>query len=1049
MKLNKSVTAAFAALAVSLGFTNCSDTIDTPDRPGDVDAKPGVTIFIPNIENAFNYGRSRADGNETDKNTAEALEEEASIKNMYLVMIDKDENLRLIDMKALKPDTENLPVNGSYTPYRLPEIESGNYKLYVLANLDKYLGQGKSVEDIKSESELKSVVLDFADIATDATIEKGELPMACMALKEDPSEIAKEEHELTGYKSLYADLSFLCAKVRYTILFDSEPGGFSNSFNGSVIDFDENPKASNIRSNTSLVEDFEYNKTFFDTDLSPELNKVAYPTEEGYPVYDKSTGKVSDNLAPLGSTGSWTGKRRAWQGVVYLPENLETEESASVLTFTGVKDKGTSFATVINPHFDLKSGEKGMTRGHFYDFLAKITDYNDPEIELTVNVLDWNLKSISYQLHGPYELVVETTEIEVKSGSWSEPFWYTSDVDITFDFPKIPVKIGEGTDGVQMMNFYKAEKIEEDGKKLIHLQVNPEIPYNGVLEFFKDGQEYSDPLNADNKLTKDDVNYFHIVAGSIRKKIRVYPLDLNPILEVSPLEIIIDVREIVQSGKNGGVIEISYETNVESSINVTVPDDLKNQDNPLTLRIGEETEKEIFNGGFLPNKVGKLYLTGEDFFGGNEYWTDKNGHEYELSFSVDGITENKKVKIIVKPYSTDYTIHFRCINDDHKWTNPHVYIYQCLELPADLKANEEDMNNPEATEIHPYASKTVGYYEYDGSNPVAALEYFFSNNIAFKGWYYYGGAINPYGNGTLLQDEMGFIHVGGYQGNTSGFNPSRGNTSFYNYEVNLNAAHLRGRTEDNWKCPSCKQYRENSPSDFNKANLTSAYGSHMFAGVCMEYEGDIKTEGDGWYKYTLSGAATPGKCLIIFFDGHVWDDLSGNNKMEQERYHRYPTKKNGEDTAGLALFDYPAKEGWLQFDGYGENRTQTFTDIEPTIPERVYENLYIVGDMTKPANASDWNNAFKLTYQFYKNGTNKWRTNTIGINSGIYFKVASNNWNINLCANGNLNVSANTVIELQTDQTNSMTLSNNFVGYAELELKNGTYYLTLVSLAND
>ena len=70
----------------------------------------------------------------------------------------------------------------------------------------------------------------------------------------------------------------------------------------------------------------------------------------------------------------------------------------------------------------------------------------------------------------------------------------------------------------------------------------------------------------------------------------------------------------------------------------------------------------------------------------------------------------------------DYVIHFRPGTD---WGSPHIYVYQCLQLPGDLAQN---------------ASKPVGYKFEDNYNFVyfAALEYSFTGKIAFKGWKGYG-----------------------------------------------------------------------------------------------------------------------------------------------------------------------------------------------------------------------------------------------------------------------------------------------------------------------
>lgn len=78
-------------------------------------------------------------------------------------------------------------------------------------------------------------------------------------------------------------------------------------------------------------------------------------------------------------------------------------------------------------------------------------------------------------------------------------------------------------------------------------------------------------------------------------------------------------------------------------------------------------------------------------------------------------------------------------------------------------------------------------------------------------------------------------------------------------------------------------------------------------------------EGNGWWKYTLTGIATPGKALIMFASGHSYAD----------NMQRYP----GQDQVGIPLFDYPNREGW--FDLTGSSRQ--FSSTKPAdIPYRTY-----------------------------------------------------------------------------------------------------------------
>ncbi len=76
----------------------------------------------------------------------------------------------------------------------------------------------------------------------------------------------------------------------------------------------------------------------------------------------------------------------------------------------------------------------------------------------------------------------------------------------------------------------------------------------------------------------------------------------------------------------------------------------------------------------------------------------------------------------------------------------------------------------------------------------------------------------------------------------------------------------------------------------------------------------------GWWKFTLTGIATPGKALIMFNDTHTeFKDANGNATK------RYP----GNAEVGIPLFDYPSREGWFD---YANGKTQfSSEDPNPTI----------------------------------------------------------------------------------------------------------------------
>ena len=89
----------------------------------------------------------------------------------------------------------------------------------------------------------------------------------------------------------------------------------------------------------------------------------------------------------------------------------------------------------------------------------------------------------------------------------------------------------------------------------------------------------------------------------------------------------------------------------------------------------------------------------------------------------------------------------------------------------------------------------------------------------------------------------------------------------------------------------------------------------------------MEKESDGWWRYTLTGVAQPGKTMIIFANTESpWDDQLGGQDN-----NRFPAAYE----TGLPLFDFEDNEGWFVFNGANEenggkiNTDPHFTDDKP------------------------------------------------------------------------------------------------------------------------
>ena len=270
---------------------------------------------------------------------------------------------------------------------------------------------------------------------------------------------------------------------------------------------------------------------------------------------------------------------------------------------------------------------------------------------------------------------------------------------------------------------------------------------------------------------------------------------------------------------------------------------------------------------------------------GWELWKEKR----QLTFDVSGKTENgylisRQVTVNIVNNIQNYTIHFR---PPTGWGNPHIYVYQCLEFPAGSAL----------------ANKPVGA---DTEGKTAALEYSFTGKIAFKGWNV-GSYNNPdrstgYVNGFyyFTDDKIG-------SGPATQWAPGEEGFSKHYYD----------------NMDFCEEHRKSVGQTCTQCN-SSSYNK-LWPGIQME------SEPDGWWKFELTGIATPGKALIMFSDGH-----DGNN---DKRFPGFvdPNAKDKMPKPGVPLFDYPDKEGWLDYANGGEQFTSSKPEeITGNVTYRIY-----------------------------------------------------------------------------------------------------------------
>lgn len=948
-----------AIMAFMFCLTSCSDDLGVKiDNP---DGFTGITVLIPDVSYEAVTRASDDAYTDGDKIVEETVAE-GTISRLDMVAIDSEGKLHFFN------DMKPLGTQGSYSAYRLA-LASGEYKLYVFGNVNYYLdGAGlnnpKNIEDVieNNETGLRGLKLNYK---SDEPLAPGKLPMVCLGknIQVNNNKVGSDSsgnaNSFTVRDSenifIYADMEFLCSKVRYTILFNSAEGGFSD-YGKNVIDFNRNEAyAEKLRSQTALEYNGNADRTFLSNSWHVNMGRYYFPAKgDKYP--ESATDALqSFNLTDANWENDYT-QQRAWQGVVYLPENEESIKTVIKLPYTINKEPEDNPKEIVlfNDGTTNKDEHKfsGIIRGKMYDIRAKLV--NPDFISTDMEVEDWNLKTLSYNLHGPYILEVEHTSMDVVySGKWTPLRFYANVPDEEIDF-EYPVLTYEGVE----YPFYTAEVITRETtdegnlydfgewQSTMRIQVNPEIPYS-VLKQLENGGSY-------NGLKEEDLRYFHIIAGNIHKKIDIDLLTLEPFLTVTPKVIIIDTREEYVSTPGFRDIPISFKTNYDitlASVDFNLIDEsyLLNGLGEGDLKLESDC---VDRWGLISEKEGIINLQVRNIFEGHDFWNHE--HEYKITFYLSDpeldITLSEEVVILVKPFTTNYIIHFK--NNSQDWESPHIFIYQDLTLPSDLTkykpGSDEYKNEGDTHEPHPYADRIVGYIENNSSLNLqwnAATQYVFSNNIAFLGWTGYGGPDDndPWADGQCnsnvadnldnkYRSTMGFFMFGEPAWDNSWnfeYSYQKENSAnrykHYRYDVNFNQDHEK--SYDSWHCQDCKDLKQYYGNEFG-GDYNYLVGDDYtprdkdgrgYPGIAMEYEGD------GWWRYTLTGVAQPGKTMLFFANWHEpWnaEKAYGNYIIEDNRYP-------GDYEAGLELFDYEKNEGWFLFDGNGTNTDQHFKDYKP------------------------------------------------------------------------------------------------------------------------
>lgn len=747
---------------------------------------------------------------------------------------------------SLPLESNSLVFEDEYLTYTI-KLPEGKFKLYLVANV---YSAATDVDKLpQTEEKLKEVLFEIPDNFVCQIPEKG-LPLSSShsdfsIRRSDGTQLPVDAD---GYsyegksESLCAVLNFLFAKITVTAK-DAfgYPAGLSDV------------RFTNLSEQEPVVFADDFLKFGQKSDISlPDPDENELPDCYNFYIPERYVASSSPES----------------QSSIYFKIG-EKQISIPLGETDGDKEDDVNSVPSVEMH-------RKIVRGTHYKYTLNTL------LDIRLEVTDWSPEKISAKFKNPIYLHIEQQEYPVVAGEVTE-VWFKSDVEdlyiespmYHFDDEDIPL--------------YKYEKeyssSAEEG--ILKIYVNESIPTSEYEKILAETDKY---------------DFFHIVAESIHKRIKVTPLTLEYYLNVTPLSIPIDVSTRIASSDYEGTIPITIHTNYPN-LSVTLPEGSEwasifdnNTDNAYLKFVapaGEEVTLSAPSSISVGSSGTVVYtLSFKGLNTGSAIWENKRSLELTVVGSDDNISsEPIPVSVNIIPLVQDYVIHFKADG----WSNPHIYVYECLEFPADWPGVYSP-GNDKPTEL--LASKPLGYYAGKKENGeeiyYAALEYSFTGAIAFNGWdvpanletlYYTNGTPRPFD---------GYKAQGFYIFNTdqNSWKPDLQAQAEIRYSYNMDFC-VEHREAIKELCPQCANDKMN----------------RLWPGIRMKFEGD------GWWEFTLTGIATPGRTLIMFADGHGGSSVN-----------RYP----GVAEVGIPLFDYPSKEGWLRYNGDMQDRINNqFSSVKP------------------------------------------------------------------------------------------------------------------------
>lgn len=608
---------------ILLVTVSCSDELGGERTP--ISSESNLHVLVPTVLSSRGTNPDDASGLPTYNATVD----ECQINDLTLYTFPTGNEGKLL-IETLPAPLASMMLEEHVANYQL-NIEPGTYHIYVVANMNKVLS-GKT---IKTENDLKKIVLDYRPTSTTGMPVCTNIPMIYEPEKDATGNLAETEIKAAGdkYTEVAANLKFTCVKVKLNLIFDPKDAEVATNFGGKLFSINS-ISADKLSPFTHLYwggkfetptwpnnEDKEAYKdgipsTLYEASERPNVYYTDWTDNKSLPATNNKddivgTGTAKD--APDNAADKWL-----FQQTYYLPERyISSESDRSYLTING--NVGGSAVNNYRINLGHKKDETSTTevpvfpRGTFYEITGAIKTLGNMELDCKVSVKPWETVPIDADFNHT-TLWVSKTEANVTSMK-NDYITYNSNAGT----------VGFGCDTkINSKDIIIGTKRGKDanGNDSIEFRVNPNIPIKAYAQLVGTAK-------------------FWLKANNLKKYIDVH-YDVKPYLDVTKELVIYYNKDDKSQNKR----TIKWDTNLGG------------------IKLDRTTDKK-------GSSIIKMSVNSSDDATGTFTVTATENpvtttiHEFTVT-SKDG-SMPQKVRVKVSPPIGDYRIYFRAINDRSKY----------------------------------------------------------------------------------------------------------------------------------------------------------------------------------------------------------------------------------------------------------------------------------------------------------------------------------------------------------------------------------------------